>query len=580
MTLIGTKRNGKPLILTPGDRALHTHVIGAPGTGKSSLFVHAICEDILDGHGVCLIDPHGPLARGVLEWCAAHDMQKYRRIHIIDPDDPEWCAAFNPLRRDGHTQPTARVDAMVEACAQVWGGADMSTTPLLKKCLKAVFYALLMRDLTLAEAFELVSSTGGLRRDLTEGLPDYIYEALWREFNALSRREFAEQFSSTANRLTEFLGSPLVRRIIGQRDNALDFRRIMDEGDIVICNFSDKGNLSEDNARVIGTLITRELFLLAKTRDAEVAEQRPFYLYIDECYKFLTQDVVRMLDETRKFGLHVILAHQRLAQLRAHGEEIYNGVMGGAANKIVFRLEDDTDAQIVALQVMRDHINLERPKHILDKPIVVDEVPIWLDSESQSLGESEGKSATESSGWSSLAGASDGTGEGFQVLEGQPPEQTGASTSRSAFAADGSSGGFAATESQSTFTGNTHGRSQTLKPVRRILPTAVHSFEEEVHRLVNILRRLPHRVAMAQPAGCTAVRIRTPDVTAPLVWPEMVDAFCASASSASPYVVSVQSADAELHARRQRLLEHGRSTEGDDAFWHETAPSVPRGRVQ
>ncbi|MFO1186261.1 MAG: hypothetical protein U1E87_01655 [Alphaproteobacteria bacterium] len=96
MTLVGTKRNGRPLILSEGDRALHTHMVGAPGTGKSSYLVHAICADILDGHGVCLIDPHGPLAKGVLEWCAARDFQKHRRIHIVDPDDPEWCAAVRP----------------------------------------------------------------------------------------------------------------------------------------------------------------------------------------------------------------------------------------------------------------------------------------------------------------------------------------------------------------------------------------------------------------------------------------------------------------------------------------------------
>ncbi|MFO1186262.1 MAG: type IV secretory system conjugative DNA transfer family protein [Alphaproteobacteria bacterium] len=468
---------------------------------------------------------------------------------------------------------------MVEACAQVWGGADMSATPLLKKCLKAVFYALLVRGLSLADAFELISSAGALRRELTQGLPDHIYAALWDEFNALSRREFAEQFSSTSNRLTEFLGSPLIRRIVGQKENTLDFRRIMDEGDIVICNFSDKGNLSEDNARVIGTLITRELFLLAKTRDIEVAKRHPFYLYIDECYKFLSRDVLHMLDETRKFGLHVTLAHQRLSQLRAHGDEIYNGVMGGAANKIVFRIEDDAEAQVLALQVMRDHIDLERPKHALDKPVVVDEVPIWLDSESNSSGESDGRSVSEGIGWSLQSGASEGTGEGFRIIDGQPPEQVGASTSQATFSSEGSSGSAASTESWSRFSGSTVGRSQTLKPVRTVLPTAVYSLEEEVHRLVNILRRLPHRVAMVRPAGRTAVRVRTPDVRDPIVWPELVDAFCASASTASPYVIPVATAEAHLVERRQRLRSRGLEPATNEDFWHEV-PEPPGGRVK
>ena len=229
---------------------------------------------------------------------------------------------------------------------------------------------------------ELINSTSDLRRTLTENLPDYVFNSLWREFNGLSRKDFAEQFSSTSNRMVEFLSSPIVRRIVGQRKNVLDLNRAMDEGEIVILNLSEGGALSRDNARLLGTLVSSELFLLAKRRSRDMALSRPFYFYIDECYNFLTNDIEHMLDQTRKFGLHLVLSHQRLGQLGDKSSPIYNGVMAGAQTKVVFGGLEDNDAEELAKQILRDQFNLERPKHSLDKLTVVDEEPFWLKSES------------------------------------------------------------------------------------------------------------------------------------------------------------------------------------------------------
>jgi hypothetical protein len=227
---------------------------------------------------------------------------------------------------------------------------------------------------------------------------------------------------------------------------------------------------------------------------------------------------------------------------------------------------------------MRDHINLERPKHSLDKLVVVDEVPIWLEAESDSSGEAAGRSFTESSGWSSVSGTSEGTGESYRTSAGLPPEQTGAGVSSGISSAEGVSGGYAETVSSSTFKSSTRGRSQTLKPVREVMPTAVHSLEEEVHRLVKVLRGLPDRVAMARPAGRTAVRVRTPDVSQPIVWPELTATFLGTISDASPYVVSVKDAEAEMSTRRKKLFGPSEPIDTDGEFWHESVP--PKRRVE
>lgn len=321
--------------LSDEERSRHLHLVGASGTGKSKLLEHMLRQDILARRGLCLIDPHGSLADSVIAWCASRGFAN--RLRIIKAGQSGWSAGFNPLKLDEDVEPTTRVDAMVAACAQVWGGEDMASTPRLKKTLRAVFYALAVRNLTLAEAPLLTTGTHAeVRKRLTEGLPDQVFGTVWSDLNSLSRREFTEVFESTNNRLGEFLTSPLVRRIVGQSASTFDARRAMDDGEIVVVNLHPGTGLSSDNVRLVGTLLASEFRLCAMQRDTAYAERHPFTLYIDECHEFLTKDIVDMLDQTRKFGLHLVLSHQRLGQLGDRTSNMFNGIMTGGQTKIVF----------------------------------------------------------------------------------------------------------------------------------------------------------------------------------------------------------------------------------------------------
>lgn len=564
MVALGATSKGRKLTLTNEERSRHIHIVGASGTGKSKLLEAMIRQDLFSGRGLCLIDPHGTLADAIVEWCAALNIQKHRRIHIIDPKDQAWAAGFNPLRFDGEMDLNARVDAMVATCAEVWGGEDINQTPLLTTCLQLVFYALAVNGLTLVEAIELTSSADpyAIRQRLTGRLPDRVYDAYWREFAALPRREFEERFSSTRRRLLRFLGAPVIRRIVGQRQRALDLRRVMDEGDVVIVNLAARGSLSEENARLLGALLTSELRLAALSRDAATAQQRPFGLYIDECYDYLTGDVETMLDQTRKFGLHLILAHQRLGQLRKHSEAIYNGVMSGGQTKIVFGGMADEDADIMAKEVYRSTFNLERPKRILDKPIVVDEVPYWLESESWTTSESSTNSessttsSSESSNWSLGTGASSGRSDSYDANNGnQLSYGTSEGRSSNDSYGGGSANGWGSTHGESRTSGssNTQGRSQTLRPVRVTMATAVHSLDEELHLAIVKLRELPNQAAVVKRRGRPPVRIRPATVKPAIAWEELTDGFIDGTRASSPYISSSAQAEAEITARFEAM---------------------------
>ena len=573
MTLTIGKRGKKSLELDAEARSRHMHVLGASGTGKSKFLELMIRQDILAGRGVCLIDPHGTLADDVVRFCASRNIERYRRVHVIEPGDAEWTVGFNPLRLEGMTDPMLRVNTMVDACAEVWGGEKIDETPLLATCLQLVFYALAVQKLTLVEAIALTQSSDpeGIRKALTDKLPDYVFQAYWNDYRSLSRKEFEDRFSSTRRRLLRFLGTPAVRRIVGQAERVLDVRKVMDEGDILIVNLAQRGGLSKTSGRLLGALLASEFYLMALGRTREAARRHPFYLYIDECYDFLTGDIERMLDETRKFGLHLILAHHRLAQLRQRSEAIYSGVMAGAQTKVVFGGLMDEDADIIAREIMRDSFNLERPKRSLDKPVVVGDELIWLDSYGTSESAAHSVGSGEAQSWSDMQAISGSTSDSFSVSNWSIPTRIGTQLSTGDSSGTGVGGARSSFESAGYASGSSRGSHQALRPIYEVRPTQMHSLEEEVHLAIVKLREQKNRCAIVKLRGKKAQGVFVPDVKTALASAKQIREFKAASQTASEYISLTSSVDAEV-AVRHATLGVGPSQnarEGEGQFWHE-----------
>lgn len=573
MTLILGDRSGKVFGLSAEQRSRHVHVIGASGTGKSKFLELMIRQDILAGRGVCLIDPHGTLADDIVQFCASRNIERYRRVHVIEPGDADWAVGFNPLRTDGFTDAMLRVDTMVAACAEVWGGEKVDATPLLATCLQLVFYALAVQNLTLVEAVALTQTSDpeGIRKALTDRLPDTVYQSYWDDYRSLSRKEFEDRFSSTRRRLLRFLGSPAVRRIVGQQSHVLDARRVMDEGDILIVNLAQRGGFSATSGRLLGALLTSEFYLAALGRTSDLAKRRPFYLYIDECYDFLTGDIERMLDQTRKFGLHLILAHHRLAQLRQRAEAVYSGVMAGAQTKVVFGGLMDEDADIIAREIMRNSFNLERAKRSLDKAVVVGDELIWLESHGTSDSTTYSSGSGDASSWSDFQGSSSGTSDSFRMEEGSDPTQTGMHSMSGESRGSGTGGSRSTFESTTYSSGSSQGKHQTLRSIYEVRTTQVHSLEEEVHFAIVKLREQRNRCAIVKIRGKKAQGIFVPNVNTALASPKQIQEFRATTQDASAYLSPTSTVDAEIAARGAAFGKGPHTSKQDDEtqFWQE-----------
>jgi TraM recognition site of TraD and TraG len=148
-------------------------------------------------------------------------------------------------------------------------------------------------------------------------------------------------------RLDAFLRPKLIRYMVSQKENRLDFRKIMDGRKIFLAKLA-QGAIGEVNAYLLGALLVSKFHQLAMGRqDVAASDRAPFYLYIDEFQNFVTPSMAAVLSSARKYHLGLILAHQELRQLWSKDSEVASAVISNPATRICFRL-GDADAKKLA----------------------------------------------------------------------------------------------------------------------------------------------------------------------------------------------------------------------------------------
>lgn len=336
---LGTTAGGEEFILPYKLRTLHVLLTGPSGKGKTNLFEHMIRQDVENRDGLCFIDPHGEAYEALARWLATHRYHEKRKIVLIDPTDETRPVGFNPLYiRPGASQAEISriVDFTLNVCAR---NEDVNAMPTYRRAMRSLLYALAVRGLTLADAHLLLDQedAAGVREYATQNLENEAVAQQWEEFNnprVFPRNELRAFFQSTNSRVFDFVFSPLIMNMIGQTQNVVNFRQLMDEGAIVLVKLS---GLSALQRQMLGGLIISDIHVKALSReDTPKEKRRPFYLYIDECYDFINEDIGEILTGTRKFGLHLLLSHQNLGQIKRAGEAVYDSIMEGAQTKMVY----------------------------------------------------------------------------------------------------------------------------------------------------------------------------------------------------------------------------------------------------
>lgn len=345
------------------------YLIGKTGTGKSTLIQNMAIHDIESGYGLALIDPHGDLAEEILDSIPAN---RINDVIYFNPADLEYPIAFNPLE---YVVPDCRylvASGMISVLKKVW--ADF-WGPRLEHILRNSLLTLLENPgTTLLDVPKLLTHDRFRETMLRRVTHPQVREFWLSEFAKYSAWLRAEATSPILNKVGQFLTSIPLRNIVGQRKSALVFRRIMDEGKILIVNLA-KGRIGEDNCSLLGAMLVTQIQLAAMSRaDVPEKNRRGFYLYVDEFHNFLTLSFADILAEARKYGLNLVLAHQYMEQL---DEKLRAAVLGNVGTLISFRVGVE-DAMVLVREFHpvfdeTDLVNL--PNHHIYLKLLIDGKP-------------------------------------------------------------------------------------------------------------------------------------------------------------------------------------------------------------
>ena len=109
----------KPFGIKQADRLSHLYALGKTGVGKSTLLETLARQDLASGHGFCLIDPHGDLAKRMRDAAVSSE----RPFIYLDAAAPSQPYGYNPLRRVRDDKIPLAVSGLLDAMKKLWHDA-------------------------------------------------------------------------------------------------------------------------------------------------------------------------------------------------------------------------------------------------------------------------------------------------------------------------------------------------------------------------------------------------------------------------------------------------------------------------
>lgn len=350
----------RPVFIGREDRRRHTYIIGKTGTGKTEFLKQMIIQDIRNGEGLAVIDPHGDLIEDILKMMPP---QRAEDVILFDPSDTTRPMGFNMLDAETEEQRHFVVNSIIGLMYKLF---DPNKTGIIGPRFEHA-----IRNAMLTVMYEKGTTFIEVVRILTDA--NFVQELLPKVQDPIIRRYWTDQIAQTSDfhksevldyivsKFGRFVTNKMIRNIIGQSESAFNFRKVMDEQKILLINLS-KGKVGEENASFLGLVLVPKILVAAMSRQNIPMDQRKdFFLYVDEFQNFATPDFAQILSEARKYRLNLIVANQFVGQME---EDVKNAIFGNVGTIASFRV-GVTDANYLQHEFQptfneSDLINIDR----------------------------------------------------------------------------------------------------------------------------------------------------------------------------------------------------------------------------
>ncbi len=340
----------KEIRIKRADRRRHTYIIGKSGVGKSVLLANMAIQDIQNGEGVCVLDPHGDLIQDILDRMPP---ERAEDVIIFSPGDLERPLALNLLDYDERypEQKSFVINEMIGIFDKLY---DLKATggPMFEQYMRNAML-LIMDDpdsgSTLMEIPKVLADEEFRRLKLSRCKNQTVVD-FWRKEaeKAGGEAALANIVPYITSKLTSFISNDMMRPIIGQQKSAFNLREVMDKQKILLIDLP-KGIVGEMNAYLLGMILVGKILMAALSRtDMPQEARKDFYLYIDEFQNFTTNSICQILSEARKYALNLVIAHQYIGQLtKNNNTEIKDAVFGNVGTMVSFKIGSEDAAFLV-----------------------------------------------------------------------------------------------------------------------------------------------------------------------------------------------------------------------------------------
>ena len=337
-TLLGKSvKSGQFIRLKDPKRS--TYIVGAHGSGKSTVMINLILPDIEKGDkGVVVLDPHGDLAKAIALRCPPEHAD--RVVYFAPAEQQENVLGLNPFEIKEERSYELKVGALMDVFAHTWYG-DFNRTPTLQNTLETLVRTLLVANPECQTSFlhmllaTRLDDTGQVWR---QKLAPYVKEnpALaqnWAEWE--NERRLKDDIQSSRQKIKHIIASDILTAILCQSQSAdcFQFQKVLSQKGILLVNLD---GLDDEGQRLIGSIILTQLLVMAKLR-GKAEDRVPCHIYADEFYKFSPQSFVTIINEARKYSLFCTLAHQNLEQLDGKARS----AAANCGNIIAFRVNPE-----------------------------------------------------------------------------------------------------------------------------------------------------------------------------------------------------------------------------------------------
>lgn len=342
-----------PIKAQRDDRRRHTYILGRTGVGKTELMKYMSVQDIKNGEGLCVIDPHGDFIEDILPHIPK---ERAEDVILFEPFDADRPLGLNMLEVSNEGQKDFAVQEMISIFYKLVTDPAM-LGPMFEHNMRNAMLTLMADSEhpgTIVDIPRIFTDTEFQKYKVSK-VTDSVVRAFWeKEMAKTSDFHKSEMLGYLISKVGRFVENSMMRNIVGQPKSSFNFREVMDNKKILLVNLA-KGKVGEMNAKLLGLILVSKIQMAAMSRaDIPEDERQDFYLYVDEFQNFITDAFSSILSEARKYKLNLIIGHQFLGQLTqgagvqgAGSNELRDAVFGNTGSMVTFRIGVE-DAEVMA----------------------------------------------------------------------------------------------------------------------------------------------------------------------------------------------------------------------------------------